>query len=245
MWSACPHHCPMCPAVSWVLTQDENTNVTSKGRKGGLSCLGFPRGDGAREARPTQGAPGPAVRTCPRCCSSRLVDALPLPPSSRTGGSPRFLARRRLLHPASYRPGPSGVRPAVGRCKPRSHGRSVQSPGVANSGLGQLCGCAEAVISGLENSCLEQALQACPPGQAVIFPRGPSWLCAPRPRFSFSGSGWGCAEPPKGSKMGRGVAGKEASPGKAKFLPSFPLPDPVLGVVWSPQLRPAGAEPEP
>lgn len=60
---------------------------------------------------------------------------------------------------------------------------------VANSGLGQLCSGAEAVISGQENSCLEQAPQACPHGREVIFPGGPSWLCAPCPLLSLPGSG--------------------------------------------------------
>lgn len=105
----------------------------------------------------------------------------------------------------------------MGRYKPRSHGRSVQSPGVANSGPRQLCSGSEAVISGLKNSCLEQALQACPHGQAVIFPKGPSWLCALCPRLSLLGSGGGVQTPsfPQGIQDGGGGAGKESSPGKA------------------------------
>jgi len=93
----------------------------------------------------------------------------------------------------------------AGHSRLRSHGRSEQSPGVANSGRGQLCSVAEAVISGLENSCPERA-----PRWAVIFPRGPSWLCA-----ASSSKVQGCEEPPRKDQDGQKCGWKEASPGKA------------------------------
>lgn len=73
--------------------------------------------------------------------------------------------------------------------RPSSHAGSVQSPGVANSGLGQLCGGAETAISGLENSCPEQAPKACPHGRSVIFPRGPPGSVPPAHAFPFQGLG--------------------------------------------------------
>ena len=83
----------------------------------------------------------------------------------------------------------------AGHSGPRSHGRSEQSPGAANSGHRQLCSGAEAVISGPENSCPE----ACPHGRAVVFPRGPSWLWAPAHTFPLRSLG---------TKTGGGVAGR-------------------------------------
>lgn len=85
-----------------------------------------------------------------------------------------------------------------------SHGRSEQSPGVANSGHGQLCSGAEAVISGPENSCPEWA-----PRRAVIFPRGPSWPCATSPSKVQ-----GCEEPPGMTKTSRSVAGRRPHLGR-------------------------------
>ena len=93
---------------------------------------------------------------------------------------------------------PSGAACGLGggaggrRSRPGSHGRSVRSPGVANSGCGQLCSGAEAVISGPENSCLERARRPAswrlpsspgappgpvPPAHAFPFqgPGGPTW----------------------------------------------------------------------
>lgn len=92
--------------------------------------------------------------------------------------------------PSAYpRPLLWGQPPAVGGgagcSRLHSHGRSEQSPGVANSGHGQLCSGAEAVISGPENSCPEWA-----PRRAVIFPGGPSWPCAASPSKVQ-----GCEEP--------------------------------------------------
>ena len=137
----------------------------------------------------------------------------------------------------------------AGHSRPRSHGRSEQSPGVANSGRGQLCSGAEAVISGLENSCPEQAPQACPYSRAVIFPRGSSWpllaLCPPPTPFPSKVHGL-CRGPHRGTKMGRGVAGRR--PHLVRLvLRAF---DPRTKAAWGGQfptlqLLPAGTTSEP
>lgn len=130
----------------------------------------------------------------------------------------------------------------AGHSRPRSHGRSEQSPGVANSGRGQLCSGAEAVISGLENSCPEQAPQACPFSGAVIFPRGPSWpllaLCPLPTPFPSKVHGL-CRAPHRETKMGGGVAGRRPH---QRSIPGQRQPG---GQFLSLQLLPAGATPEP
>ena len=118
--------------------------------------------------------------------------------------------------------------------RPSSQGRSVQSPGVANLGLGQLRTGAEAVISGPENSCPEQAPKPCPHGRSVLLPGGPPGSVPP-PTHAFPFQGGGvvlCTAPCRGPQPAqRSLAGKEASRGKAS-PPAFCIQDKASPEGW-------------
>lgn len=110
--------------------------------------------------------------------------------------------RRRGPPSASRAPGPwRWGRLACSR--PSSHAGSVQSPGVANSGLGQLCGGAEAAISGPENSCPERPQRPVPRAAHQLPGGPPGTVPPPTPVPSRAG---GHAEPPRGCRpAGRGA----------------------------------------
>lgn len=174
-------------------------------------------------------------------------------PQFPRGKEPPVASLLQTLGPLSGDGLPAG---GAGHSRPRSHGRSEQSPGVANSGRGQLCSGAEAVISGLENSCPEQAPQACPFSGAVIFPRGPSWpllaLCPLPTPFPSKVHGL-CRAPHRETKMGGGVAGRRphqrSIPGQRQ--PGGTVPEPsaapsrshARAMTWS-SVKKAGNEGE-
>lgn len=149
-------------------------------------------GPDSRIAVPEPCSGSPAGSICFRILLGVVCHLLQAGLDGAVGWSPRQLACPETLLP----PGPRvRTSPGQGYSGPRSHGRSEQSPGAANSGHRQLCSGAEAVISGPENSCPE----ACPHGRAVVFPRGPSWLWAPAHTFPLRSLG---------TKTGGGVAGR-------------------------------------
>lgn len=126
---------------------------------------------------------------------------------------PRALAGKSRPQWLPADPGPCLGPPAScgwsrsGDSRPRSHGRSHHSPGGANSGRGQLCSGAEAVISGQGIAAWSR-----PSSLAATSP-GSSWLRAPRPCLSLpeSGAVWSPKQGPRWAE----VSAKEASPGTA------------------------------
>lgn len=74
-------------------------------------------------------------------------------------------------------------------------------------------------------------------------PGAPLGSVPPAHAFSFQSLGRDVQNPLRGSKMGRGVAGKEAFTWQGQFLPSSPFLGPVR-VVLSPQPLPVGTAPE-
>lgn len=151
-------------------TKDETMSVTVKLRERDSGRLGFPLqgqskgGQGLPVGLPALGRGGRVPGAIPQACRCpALASAAPgqahgqvahhhLYPQFSCGKESPSASFLWTLGPLSGGCLPAvGAGPAVGHSKPCSHRRSIQSPGVAKSGLRQLCSGAEAVISGPEN----------------------------------------------------------------------------------------------
>lgn len=130
----------------------------------------------------------------------------------------------------SCRKEPDPGRADTRSCGLRSHGRSIQSPGVANLGFRQLCIDAHSVISGPENSA-RAGLKACPVGQRSSSP-GP--LHQPHSSaliFPFQGLGAVQRASWTGVWLGRCNLVRPLSPSAPRMKSQPEQGGPVLGAV--------------